>query len=391
LIPILIRRPGAIAILAGVALLLVGWGGLLVPSAIRSIEHDFGQTDAGVGMFYLLYSFCYAVGSLAGGLLTERLGRRSILAVAVFLFGAGTIGLALAPAWAAFLATAIPAGLAAGAIDSQCNGLVLDLYPDALGRELNRLHVWFSVGALTAPLVVGQLLNAGVAWETVILGTGAAVLPMAVLFAIADVPHGRHAGTEAGGGRKVGVAGPLLLLALGIGCYVAAEIGVSNWLVRFLDQAPIAIATGALSLFWGGLTVGRLVSTRIADRFDHASYAMAASLLSAVALVGAVVVPVLPVSVILFGVVGFGFGPVYPMIMAVGGERFPGRSAAVSGILGTSAVIGSVVYPPIMGFLSDTIGLALAMIGAAILSGICALLLIATARRQPVRSVSRPS
>ncbi|HEY7735289.1 MAG TPA: MFS transporter [Candidatus Limnocylindrales bacterium] len=387
MIPILIRRPGAIALLAGVTLLLVGWGGLLVPSAIRSIEHDFRETDAGVGLFYLLYAFCYALGSLAGGVLTERLGRRTILTLAVFLFGAGTVGLATAPDWGLFLAAGIPAGLAGGSIDSQTNGLILDLYPAALGRELNRLHVFFSVGALSAPLAVGQLLEAGVAWQAVILGTGLAILPLAALVAIADVPHGRHAGAGVGG-RKVGVAGPLLLLAFGIGCYVAAEIGVSNWVVRFLADAPLAVATGALSLFWGGLTLGRLVSTRIADRFDHARYAMSASTLAAVALVAAVVVPWLPLSVVLFGVVGFGMGPIYPMIMAVGGERFPGRSAAVSGVLGTSAVIGSVVYPPIMGFLSDTIGLGLAMIGAAVLSGACALLLLVTGRRRPIAEAS---
>ena len=44
---------------------------------------------------------------------------------------------------------------------------------------------------------------------------------------------------------------------------------MSNWLVRFLEPAPLTTATLALSLYWAGLTVGRLLSSAIADRFDH--------------------------------------------------------------------------------------------------------------------------
>ena len=74
----------------------------------------------------------------------------------------------------------------------------------------------------------------------------------------------------------------------------------------------------------------------------------------------------------LFGLVGFAFGPVYPLIMAVGGDLYPTRSAAVSGFLSGSAVFGAIIYPPLMGFISVEAGLTVAMIGAAILSFACA-------------------
>ena len=44
---------------------------------IRSMEHDFRQSDAAFGLFYFLYAVCYASGSLVSGLLTERVGRLS--------------------------------------------------------------------------------------------------------------------------------------------------------------------------------------------------------------------------------------------------------------------------------------------------------------------------
>ena len=68
------------------------------------------------------------------------------------------------------------------------------------------------------------------------------------------------------------------------------------------------------------------------------------------------------------------------MIVAIGGERYPERSAAVGGSLVGMAVIGSVVYPPAMGFLSVTIGLTAAMLGNALLALACAVALVVFSR-----------
>jgi len=137
-----------------------------------------------------------------------------------------------------------------------------------------------------------------------------------------------------------------------------------------------------LTLFWAGLTLGRLISARLVDRFDHASFATVSALVLAAALVGAVIVPSLPLSVALFTVAGFVSGPIYPLIVAIGGERFPGRSAAVGGFLSGTAVIGGVFYPPVMGFLSVTVGLPVAMIGTATLALACGLVLFLTGERR---------
>lgn len=362
-------------------LLLVGWTSLLIPSLIRSIEPAFAQTDAGIGVFFFVNAVAYVGGSMAGGLLTERMGRRVVLPVGVLLITLGLAGMATVPTWGLFLAFGVPFGLGSGAIDGGMNGLVLDLYPDSRGRALNLLHLFFSLGALASPLVVGRLVEGGADWQTVMIGTALAAVPIAVLLAIAALPSGRHARTGATAGVRIGLSLPIIALAFAIACYVASEVGVSNWLVRFLETASLGLATSALALFWGCLALGRIVSATLGDRFDHARFAATASFVAAIALVAAVLIPSLPASIVLFGVVGFAFGPVYPLIMAVGGDRYPTRSAAVSGFLSGSAVIGAIVYPPLMGFVSVEAGLGVAMIGAAILAFACSAVLLAVGRR----------
>ncbi len=394
--PLRARRDDLPAFLAAAALLLVGWSGLLVPSLVRSIEPAFGQTDAGIGVYFLIQSGAYAAGSMLGGLLTERFGRRTVLPIAIVLITVGLTGMATVASWEAFLLAAIPFGFGAGAIDGGTNGLILDMYPTTRGRALNLLHLCFSLGALASPLAAGRLLELGVPWQDIVLGTAIAAIPLAVLLAAVHVPSGRHtraeAGGEAGESRRVRLvlALPLIALAVAIGCYVGSEIGVSNWLVRYLEAAPIGLATSALALFWGCLALGRLLGARVGDRFDHARFAAMASVVAAVSLVGAVLVPSLGASIALFGVVGFAFGPIYPMIMAVAGDRFPGRSAAVSGFLSGMAVVGAISYPPIMGFLSVRVGLGVAMGGAAVLALACGLVLFLVGRAPARVTVPEP-
>jgi fucose permease len=370
-------------------LLACGWTGLLVPSLIRSIEATFGQTDAGIGIAYLVYALAYASGSFAGGALTERLGRRVVLGGAVLVTGLGAAGLGLGPTWAVFVLAALTLGAGAGCLDGGANGLVLDVYRERRGRAMNLLHMSFSAGALAAPLIVGLLVDGGVPWQTVTIGTGVVVSLLAAAYVVVPMPSGRRtvaaadtgpaAVPEGRDGRTL-LAGPLLLLGIAIATYVASEIGVSNWIVRFLASAPLTTATLALSLYWAGLTVGRLVSSAIADRFDHLRFTIACTLAMAVLIAVAVLAPALPLSIAAFAAAGVASGPVFPMIVAIGGDRYPERSAAVGGSLAGMAVIGSTIYPPAMGLMSVTVGLTVAMLGNALLGLASVLALVAFGR-----------
>lgn len=379
----------AAGLVAGISLLAVGWTGLLIPTLIRSIKLSFDQSDAGMGIVYFAFALAYAAGSFGGGSLTERLGRRRVLGGALVITGLGVAGLGIAPSWEAFILAALVAGAGVGCVDGGATGLVLDVYREGRGRAVSLLHVSFSVGALAAPLVIGMLVERGIPWQGVVIGSGVVIAMLAVAYAVVPMPSGRRSaqveGTRnpAAAGDRSGrslLAGPLLFLGIAIAAYVAAEIGISNWIVRFLEPAPLTTATLALSLYWAGMAVGRVVSSVIADRFDHLRFAVVSALGIAVAINVAVLVPSLPIAIAAFFVAGVASGPVFPMIVAIGGDRYPERSAAVGGSLTGMAIIGSTIYPPAMGLMSVTVGLTVAMLGNALMAIGCVVALVAFAR-----------
>ncbi len=367
-------------LVAGFAYILVGWRALLVPSLILFVLPAFDQTDAGMGGYFLVTALAYGFGSVFGGRIIRRAGSRLVLTGAALLMAGGLMVQGFTGAWVVFALAGILVSIGASTADVGLNALVLDLFPHARGRALNLLHVSYSVGALMAPLVIATAVSAGAPWQLVMTATGFAVLVAAVglaltvpAHAIVPEPPRDMPITDAPAARRLPRF--LLVLALASGCYVAAEAGVSDWLVRYLDDLSLTLASTALTLFWGGIAMGRLVFARIGNRVEPQAATAVLAMTGSILLAVAVLVPVSPLSPVLFGAVGLAFGPIFPLIVAAAGERMPGRSATVSGTLIFAAVVGAVVYPPAVGFMSATVGMQVAMLGAAALafaSGIAA-------------------
>ena len=127
------------------------------------MTRDWSSAPASAGYFVAL---------LVAGALSHRLSAQTILVVAMVLFGAGLLGLALAAGLAdACSAAGVLIGIGNGAIDVAANALVVDLNRERLAAALNYLHMLFGVGALMGPLIVGVRARAS---DSVLVGFRAA-------------------------------------------------------------------------------------------------------------------------------------------------------------------------------------------------------------------------
>jgi fucose permease len=171
-----------------------------------------------------------------------------------------------------------------------------------------------------------------------------------------------------------------VLLAIAIACYVAAEVGVSSWTVRFLVDVPLETATLALSGFWAGLALGRVVTAAWGDRYSHSLLAAGSSVIAGVAVILAVATAPSPLAIAAIAVAGFASGPIFPLILTIGSELNRERAAAVAGTLTAAAVAGGVIYPPLVGLVSESIGLGAGLLGAAVLSFLAAVAIFAAVR-----------
>ena len=327
----------------------VGWIGPFLPEISRVIHLSIDRA----GLIISVTSAGYFVALIVAGSLSHRWSAQTILIAAMILFACGLCGLAVAPILPMLLCGGVLIGLGNGAIDVAANALIVDLNRDRLAAALNYLHVLFGVGALMGPIIVAFALARTIPYWRV-FGPGAmACAIVAIALAITPAIEVRVP-PEPGAGFMPLLARPMIWVIGGVlFLYVGGETGIGAWLFLYLRTAGAlgaTIASSGVSLYWLGLIAGRVAGGRMAHRIAPRELSMLAGALSAVALIGLIAAPTWHgVAAAMVFLIGFGYGPVFPNMVAIGAARFPSQVGRMSSIVIAGGALGGVFVPWIMG------------------------------------------
>ncbi|PWN21633.1 MFS general substrate transporter [Microstroma glucosiphilum] len=167
--PLHILLPTMVALFS--AIILSALDGVLVTTLLAPISSSFGESQKGtwLGTSYLISTtaFCTTFGKLA-----DVLGRRPSMLLALFFFGLGNLGCALAPTMNALIAARSVAGIGGAGVQTMGSIIMGDLVPlrkRALWQGM--ANIVFCVGTSGgAPL--GGVISATLGWR---FGFGAQV------------------------------------------------------------------------------------------------------------------------------------------------------------------------------------------------------------------------
>ena len=118
-------------LIAGSGMVAIARGMTLTFLAIR-LQQDFGLGPAAIGMLIGAGPLLGAAASPFAGTLSDRIGRRSVLTVALLFAGLGLIGLGLAQSVAAFAIAHIVSSVAAAVYEPVSRALMSDAAPEKL-------------------------------------------------------------------------------------------------------------------------------------------------------------------------------------------------------------------------------------------------------------------
>ncbi len=153
----LAQTPTAVATLCGLAALTALSIEIILP-AIGVIAREMETSDAAAATLISLYFVSYGVGQLLWGALSDRFGRRPMLYLGMSLFGAASIGCALAPDFATLLTFRVLQGLA-GAAPIIARAIVRDVGKGAAAAQLMAvLAAVTAIAPLIAPAIGSGLL-----------------------------------------------------------------------------------------------------------------------------------------------------------------------------------------------------------------------------------------
>ena len=349
----MLSRERTLTRLAYSCLLMVGinsgWIGPFLPQISRVTQLPIDRA----GLVVSASAAGYFISVLIAGEISRQWSARAILATAMALFTAGLSGLAIASGLASLLCGGFLIGLANGGIDVGANALIVEFNRDRLAAALNYLHVLFGVGALLGPMIVSFAFASIIPYWWV-FGCGALVCA-AVALLLRSISAIEVRVSPAGDGLWSMLSRPVIWAVSSVMfLYVGAEIGIGAWLFLYLRTAGALSALRAssgVSLYWLGLVFGRAAGGRLGNRIAPPQFTMLASALSAVALVVLIAAPAATgLAAVMVFLIGSGYGPVFPNMIAVGAARFPSEVGRMTSIVVAGGALGGIFVPWIMGY-----------------------------------------
>mgnify|MGYP002798216139 CR=1 FL=1 len=330
---------------AAFVVLMVGLGS---SDSLRGIfstifQQHFALSTTQLGLIVTVSYIGNLVFLLVGGNLSARFAKKRVLQVLMLIWMTALALFALTDSYPVLLvAMALVMG-SSTLLNTTMNLITPLLFTAAPGFFVNFLFFTQGIGTSGSQFFLGSMADGFPFWQYTNLGLlvlGAAAFGMLLFCQVPEEPAVAPGALPQAEGRltdRLGVVGPFVLV---FGFYFITEHGVMNWLVAYgttgLEMTQAA-ASRYLSVFYGGVMLGRLVLSPLVDKLGVIRSMQLFGVISGVLYVagslgGAALMP-------LWAASGFFLSILYPTLVMSIRLYFPAQQ--VSGAAGTIISIAS--------------------------------------------------
>jgi MFS transporter, FHS family, glucose/mannose:H+ symporter len=329
-------------------------------SVLPSVTHKFSMDHSDAGSLFIVMSMGMMIGSLLFGPVVDRYGYKWLLIINSALVFASIEGIALANSLAMLKLSFFFVGFSGGAVNGGTNALISDISEKNRGSGLSLLGVFFGIGALGVPFLLGTSLD-HFSFEVLIGFVGALIILPLLFFSFLKFPEPKHEqGFPLKDGFKLAKQPALILFGMILFFQSGMEMTVSGWSATFfLEELNIPARQSVLflSLYWLGLIISRLAISEILKTVSM-SKVMKVSLL--ISVTGSVMLltatgPWMALPGLF--ITGLGFAAIFPLVFAYTGNLFPEYSGTAFSIILAIALFGGMSLPYVAGLLADQFSL----------------------------------
>jgi len=347
---------------------------------LPSITETFGLNLAQTGTIFSADFSGFVVFTLFSGFLADKYGKKKILVINLFGAFAALLLLGLSRGFGEMLILMFFVGGCCGCLESLASAVLVDINPSKESFYVNSSQVFFGVGSVLSPILVGMALASGLMWKW-------SYIVLSILFFIcfvillsvkaentppAETIQFRHI-------RTIVVNRKVQLLCVCMFCYSGAETCSWGWLSTFLEKEAgfsVMWTSFGVSLLWAFIVAGRIGCLGILSKLDERKIVVSLAFVTA----GGILALVLAESSILIwiaiGIMGVGYSAQWPLILAHGLKDWPGYSGTVASVMIGGTALGMTIIPWLVGQVGNTSGMRVAMAFSAIFLVIIALIFV---------------
>ena len=340
-------------------MLLFGISLITLGSVAAALREKFTLDAMESGTLFSILPVGILTGSVLFGPFSDRYGYKIILIISCLLIAAGFQGIAHAPSMGLLKVCVFLFGFGGGAINGATNAVVADISDTHKGANLSLLGVFFAVGALGMPFVLGAL-EKQFSFETIVSTIGLLPVGVALLYLLTSFPLPKQAqGMPLAKGASLLKEGVLLTIGFFLFCLSSFEAIINNWTTTYLIEGlevGISQALYALSLYVAGMAVMRLLLGSVFRRVSAARILLISFifLLSGCILLEIASSYSAAVAGLIF--IGIGLAAGFPVMLGFAGSLYPEVSGTAFSIVLTIALIGNMLVNFAMGIVAERYG-----------------------------------
>ncbi|MDD6839711.1 MAG: MFS transporter [Spirochaetales bacterium] len=307
------------------------------------------------------------ISSLSFSKIARHFSTRAITSVSIFVTSLALFLISKATSIYMMLPISLLLGLGGGCVDSALNNYVSLHYSTG---AMSFLHGFWGVGTTIGPILLGILIPLGYTWRTgyvslsaiqgVILILSLLAFPLWKLKEKENQKEGiSEDNTKVVSTKEAIKRNGAVYALLGFFAYCALENTIMVWNATYMVSGGLLESKAASfsSLFFWGMTIGRIITGFVADKYGDAFMNRVGGVVLILAIILTPIVPVEFFWIVLL-LLGLGCAPFYPMMMHQT-PRLYGVDASPSliGLQMASAYVGSTLAPPVFGFISKYLGM----------------------------------
>jgi MFS family permease len=345
---------------ACLGILLFGMGLITLGSVVPHLREKFQLDDISSGALFSILPFGILVGSLVFGPICDKYGYKLLLSLACIFMFAGFEGIAYAPSHAILKISILFIGLGGGAINGATSALVSDISEKDKGANLSLLGVFFGVGALGMPFLLGILENI-FNFQQIVATVGIVTFFAAIFYLLITFPPPKQAqGFPLSHSISLIKDSVLMLIAFFLFFQSSFEAIINNWTTTYLtSQVSIQPnkALYALSLFVAGMTAMRLLLGSVFRNTDIKKLWMGAFTMIALGLIFLAVGKSFLPSVMGLILLGAGLAGGFPLMLGFVGNRYKELSGTAFSLVFVIALLGNMIINYGMGVIAQAYGI----------------------------------
>jgi FHS family glucose/mannose:H+ symporter-like MFS transporter len=345
---------------ACLGMLLFGIGLITLGSIAPDLKVKFNLNDLSAGTLFSILPIGILVGSLLFGPVCDRFGYKVILIISCIGMFAGFEGIANVSSLDLLRISIFLFGVGAGIMNGAANAVISDISKGSEGANLSLLGVFFGIGALGMPFILGLLKNSFTSFQ-IITWVGWFTLATGLLYSLIKFPLSKKAlgftGTKTTSLFKDRY---LYLIAFFLFFDGSLEAIFNNWTTLYLakhNPAKESSALYALSSYVAGMTLTRLL---IGSLFRKVAPQKLFLFSLPAILVGILLIQFghsyfFSVAGLILNGAGLAAG--FPIMLGLAGNRYAARSATAFSIILTIALLGNMLVNYLMGVVAHKYGI----------------------------------